>query len=347
MNSPKENPKNPEIKPEPLPRLHLPQSFLDAVIKETLAHPQTETGGYIFGLRYRTPTGDYLLAPLGSFTPAHAQDIFREGGFLRLAGQGAADFDTWLLGHWPYILKDFLSRYDKPDHPISGLKPEFLGCWHRHPGNYIQYSQEDDSTIQKSLRKSMPDYLFPIIIIRPPKPFLGNLAPPINPDALRLTPNPNTALDMVFYYRRRNQRSFTHYVLPPHIHPSNEFPDFVSAPWYIQAPHLLEAELAALEKIGAEVTPQPFIPKGKTKIEIWFRLAHPDLPQTVYFHTPVDFDKSRVIDIRFDNPRQTPDGKALTLTLPRNTGTRIADIVSPVISYIKFTTNGTQPVLKP
>ena len=45
MTYQEENPQTPEIKPEPLPRLHLPQSFLDAVIKETLAHPPPETGG--------------------------------------------------------------------------------------------------------------------------------------------------------------------------------------------------------------------------------------------------------------------------------------------------------------
>ena len=55
--------------------LYTPTSFLDEIGHEALRHPDTETGGYIFGLKLENDSKKFRI-PLGNFTPSLTSFFF-------------------------------------------------------------------------------------------------------------------------------------------------------------------------------------------------------------------------------------------------------------------------------
>src|SRR6185436_8067168 len=89
------------------PLLYLSSDFRESVIRETLSHPKTETGGYIFGYRARE-NGQKILFVTSTYTPKQLDETSRSGGHFSIGGENSPDFYDWQKAHAKRNIRHYL-----------------------------------------------------------------------------------------------------------------------------------------------------------------------------------------------------------------------------------------------
>ncbi len=282
--------------------LFLPQSFLKAVETEILLHPKDETGGYIYGFRI-TNKGRKHVVILGSYTPPFKTEVKRTMGHLDLGGKESAEYHRWFKAHWPQLRQEFIKRFPGWEKGVQELKPEVIGTWHRHPGNFIGFSGEDDHTIDhKKLGTNRENYLFPIFVVRK-KSAQDPYPPPLVVPCVQIRVSKTTFIEGVFYFRERQNKLITYELEPLIDRVEGNFPAISQIPWHLSNAELFDAECSALEASGFTVTPVLFTPKGKEAKEFWLELNHPNHPQPIFIKTSDNFLAKPQITIALTDPR--------------------------------------------
>lgn len=171
------NPKQPEL-------IVFSDRAYNAIIAETKAHNQTETGGILLG----TMLDNGIWIVMESIPPGYAS-IYQPAYF---------EYDSQFVN---YLANVIANQYQNP---LS-----LLGLWHRHPGSFDQFSATDMDTNFRFAQETKRGILSGIVNIDPqfrltlyyceenrkPRPIESETGSELIPEALlklKYVDNPNT-----------------------------------------------------------------------------------------------------------------------------------------------------------
>lgn len=291
-----------------LPILSFPESFLTTIVNETLNHlDDDETGGFILGLRVKGG-----LFPLGSFTPPEFKsEISRKRYSLLVGGKLSRDYYDWQKDNWPFMFSKYLSEFEERCSPYFTFEPEdryqpesgyhelqVLGIWHKHPGAMADYSGDDSRTVNRHLDWGLPDYLFPIVIVRKKNHF-GRFPPPTSLETYRINVDRKIALDINFYYRTGTNRVTRKLKTDSlQLRDSSFFPCLAPTPWFVDNPKLLMKETKRFKSFGYEASLVITEDENHSELtKIYLELAAPKLAEPLYVETTPEFHRDGVFTL--------------------------------------------------
>lgn len=259
------------------PAYILADRVVRSILDESLAHPPTETGQALLGVR--TPTAVYGLAVVPDLL-----DTIRRLGFFKQGGTDQGEIFFWINKHWEAMRdasrgKNASTIWTPNQLVTAGNIPAELdlpllhiGDWHKHPGNMNHLSSIDTSTIQGLFRDSeleMKEFFAPLVTTSSPgfvpmvHKFVGS----------QLRVDMNSQINIDFFYLRKDDDTI--WQVKPTIVPDQNLPWMPPLPWYLSDLERMRRELDALDQGGYKHRWTIKQMNSSPEMEIVFAVDHP------------------------------------------------------------------------
>lgn len=308
--------------------LMMSKKFLEQVASEITNNPNLndETGGLILGIREVRKNNDINIIPLGSLNSKDPQELERRVTHLNIGGPLTNIGRKWQVESWSNWIARYSTIYKDFDYnpKNSNLKLTILGIWHKHPGSYIDYSGEDNATIDNILKTpGKPDFLFPVAILRSKSEGGENHIE----NALKLRVGNDTFVDIKFYFRSKSDGKTQ--ILKPEIYGSNYFPALATPAWYTENPIKFKNEVHEFEKNGFTVDIKHTLRNDLPHPESWLILRK-DNEDTYYIRMSYNFLKDKLLFITKNDPDKTEDFNGITADYDKSMAETFIKVVKSI-----------------
>lgn len=279
-----------------LPTVYVPQSLMDGIIQDALAHPPTETGMAMLGLELTGRNAILLMALIPDL-----ENTVRNPGLFVNGGSDQIQIFKWLNEHWQELrtknrVPGQIELWQPDGYLPAGDLPKELdvnlvhiGDWHKHPGMFKSLSGTDMNTIYDMItdpKIHRKQVLAPIVTVSGQR-----LAYIYNGTELVVSTGNQIQVNFHWVSEKIPDRYFD---IQPVIVPDDSMPWLPPLPWHLRNLTRVRQELALIADHGWQYR---LIERNMDADPTWEIVIAVDSP---------GWDKRALIITDWDYPRSRP-----------------------------------------
>jgi hypothetical protein len=301
-----------------LPRVIIAQRVIDKIWHGALLYPEIETGesmiGFVVPQSGRQEPDIYVLD-----TISPGEHVVREWGMFEQGNDWQGDVLDWLSKNWDAFRELRRSSYGNALAAKWDVPLQYVGDWHKHPGDMTYPSGGDAVQARKIINDpETPEYqlVAPLLTIYPLHPEKTDEpddqaatvpSEPVEhveiPEAvngknngsskpiIKTLPDQGWTLRIDFWYMSKRRQKFV--PITPVVWPDDRLPHLPPVAWHLEHPKRFDQEQNLLIQAGYMVDIVRWDADGRPPYEIAFSVYKPGSQTVIILVTSADYPAQR------------------------------------------------------